>query len=267
MEEFYTNRDGRKLFVRREGEGETVLLIHGAMVDADFYQDLSKILSQRYQVITYDRRAYSRSEDCEDASLTSQVEDAAELLKAYGSGRAVVVGCSAGALIALKLAERYPELVRRTYIDEAPLIFFSDALNEEEKQWLSEMSELVDAGKVRKALMKFIIVFASMPDPHARILPPEMVDQQMKNGNVYIAREYPEQFRLREDFYDWEQLAQRDIVWLIGDTSKDLYAAKTTKAAATRLGQSVFCIGGGHNAARDLPEEFACFLCGHLQLH
>ncbi|MBO4368284.1 MAG: alpha/beta hydrolase [Clostridia bacterium] len=282
METYITTSDNVRLFCRVTGEGTPLLLIHGAMVDADFYLEIQQVLSKRMKVITYDRRGYTRSGYSADGFplngaeysflLERQAEDAAEVLRAFAYTDedpvpAYVLGCSAGALTALKLIEKYPELVRHIYIHETPLVIFKECMNPKEAQWLKDVYDTVLAGSVRQAIYKFIFGAAqAQHDPRAKALPMEVVDHQMQNGNIYLKEEFPEGYLMEEDFFDYRALPADRITGLAGDSSPDGYCVKATKALMEKLGGRMFYIPGKHNAARELPNEFAAALYGFIEL-
>ena len=73
------------------------------------------------RVITYDRRGYARSGGAPIRSLSTHSADAADLLESLRASPAVVVGTSSGAMIAVDLAVRRPDLVRALIEHEGPL--------------------------------------------------------------------------------------------------------------------------------------------------
>jgi pimeloyl-ACP methyl ester carboxylesterase len=67
-------------------------------------------LARDHRVIAYNRRGY-RGSGAETGRWTDHAEDAAALLRLLDASAATVVGHSAGAIVALELAIREPELV------------------------------------------------------------------------------------------------------------------------------------------------------------
>ena len=53
--------EGDDLYYEVRGEGQPLLMISGGGGDAGFFTFIADILSDEYKVITYDRRANSRS--------------------------------------------------------------------------------------------------------------------------------------------------------------------------------------------------------------
>ena len=104
------------------GDGEPMLVIHGAgggydqglMIASDFGKD--------YRVIAPSRFGYLKTPAPEDYSPAAQADAHTALLSFLGIGRAIVVAASAGAPSAIELALRHPQrvsalilLVPRTY--------------------------------------------------------------------------------------------------------------------------------------------------------
>jgi pimeloyl-ACP methyl ester carboxylesterase len=99
-----------ELHHRVAGEGPPILLIHGGGPDGDMWGAEFEDLAQDHRVIAYSRRGYPGSgEPIRDWERHS--EDAAGLLRDLAATPATVVGHSAGAIVALDLALRHPELV------------------------------------------------------------------------------------------------------------------------------------------------------------
>src|SRR6185369_16502629 len=99
--------NGTSLHYARLGSGPPLLLIHGTGGDGDAFAPVVAELAKTYTVITYDRRAFSRSKASPHPPLgylAAHAADAAALLKALGTTPAKILGWSAGGLVALALA-------------------------------------------------------------------------------------------------------------------------------------------------------------------
>jgi pimeloyl-ACP methyl ester carboxylesterase len=118
---------GAQLHYEVRGSGPLLLLICGGVYDADGYAGLAHHLTDRYTVLTYDRRGNSRSPlDGPPApqSIQAHGDDAHRLLSAVAADRgetAAVFGNSSGAIIAMELAARHPEQVHPAVAHEPPL--------------------------------------------------------------------------------------------------------------------------------------------------
>jgi pimeloyl-ACP methyl ester carboxylesterase len=135
---------GATLYYEVRGAGPVLLLICGGVYDAEGYRPLAEQLADRYTVITYDRRGNSRSPLSGEPGpqrIEEHADDARLLLETVVPGQAVdVFGNSSGAIIALDLAARYPELVRAVVAHEPPMF---DLLPDHER-W-RELTDRVDA--------------------------------------------------------------------------------------------------------------------------
>ena len=101
------------------GEGDRAfLLIHCGLGDRSFWDHVVPELARDGRVVTYDQRAFGKSPD--PAGSFSPAQDAVEVLDAAEVERAVVVGCSYGARVALETALEYPERVERLVLVSGP---------------------------------------------------------------------------------------------------------------------------------------------------
>lgn len=96
------------------GQGDPVLMINGLSAPAVGWLMQSRVLSDRFQVITFDNRGVGETDLPPDPVYTTaqMADDAAALLRHLKVRRAHVVGASMGGTIAQELALRHPGLVR-----------------------------------------------------------------------------------------------------------------------------------------------------------
>jgi pimeloyl-ACP methyl ester carboxylesterase len=109
----------------------TTLVVHGMASGAFASRALRAALAGRR--IAHDRRGYGGSGAPEPYAATTvqeQGEDAAALLAALGVRRARIIGIGFGALVALDLVVRRPELVDAAVLSDAPLYAFVPAATE-----------------------------------------------------------------------------------------------------------------------------------------
>jgi pimeloyl-ACP methyl ester carboxylesterase len=136
------------LYYEQVGEGVPILLIHPSGATASTWGNaLIKELSWTGRVITYDRRGYARSGGAPVRSMSVHTADAAGLLTDLRAHRAVVVGTSAGAAIALDLAVRRPDLVRAVVAHEFPWRFTHHLPTASQVKSLAEIGALVLRGR------------------------------------------------------------------------------------------------------------------------
>ncbi|MEJ2290051.1 MAG: alpha/beta hydrolase [Deinococcales bacterium] len=93
--------------------GEPVVLINGIFMNTATWEGLERALAPRYRVVRFDGRGQGESSKPEGPYTVDQhVGDLEALLDALGLGPVHLVGLSNGALTALELAGRRPELLR-----------------------------------------------------------------------------------------------------------------------------------------------------------
>ena len=114
---------GSDLYHEEVGEGEPILLIHPSGSTGSTWGPVVEELTRVGRVITYDRRGYARSGGEPVRKLSTHSADAAALLESLQAPPAVVVGTSSGAMIALDLAVRRPDLVHAVVEHEGPWRF------------------------------------------------------------------------------------------------------------------------------------------------
>ena len=115
--------DGCDLYYEEAGAGVPILLIHPSGATASTWGSAVDELARIGRVITYDRRGYARSGGAPVRKVSTHTADAAALLQSLGAQPAVVVGTSSGAMIAIDLAVRRPDLVRAVIEHEEPWRF------------------------------------------------------------------------------------------------------------------------------------------------
>jgi pimeloyl-ACP methyl ester carboxylesterase len=113
------NVNGVDLAYEVSGEGEPVLLIHGACI-ADALKPLGDRLDG-YQVIRYHRRGYGESSGEPPADVTVHAADARALLEHLGASPAHVIGHSYGGTTALQLGADDPACMRSLVLLEPAL--------------------------------------------------------------------------------------------------------------------------------------------------
>ena len=117
------NINGVQLFYELSGSGEIpVILVHGSWVSHHTWDAVLTRLQEMFRVLTYDLRGHSQSERPNgQGSIRDDVADLAALIEYLGLVPAWVVGNSAGASIALRLAAEHPKLLRGVVGHEPPL--------------------------------------------------------------------------------------------------------------------------------------------------
>ena len=107
------------------GKGIPVIFVHGGLDDYRMWSAQFEQLSQHYRVIAYSRRYNFPNNNPHmrrDHSAIIEAEDLAALIKRLKLGRVHIVGHSYGALTALFLAIKHPEMIRTLVLAEPPVL-------------------------------------------------------------------------------------------------------------------------------------------------
>mgnify|MGYP001210717309 CR=1 FL=1 len=111
---------GGRLFYRREGRGEPLLLVHGFGLDHRVWAPQWPALAAAFDVISVDLRGFGRS-SLPGAAPYAHHEDLHALLDALGVERTHLIGHSLGGGIAASFAVAYPQRAGRLVLS-APLL-------------------------------------------------------------------------------------------------------------------------------------------------
>jgi non-heme chloroperoxidase len=114
--------DGIKLYYVEAGLGAPVVFVHGSLSDYSYWQGQMGPFAQKYRVFAYSRRYNwpNQNPPRRGYSAALDAEDLARFIDSLNLAPAHVVGHSYGALTALFLASRHPQLVRTLTLAEPP---------------------------------------------------------------------------------------------------------------------------------------------------
>jgi pimeloyl-ACP methyl ester carboxylesterase len=109
---------GHLMYYVAEGTGRPVVLLHGGGDSGEHsFEQQIELLAQHHHIIAPDQVGQGHTPDVPGPlSYTHMMEDTVAVIRMLGSRSVDVVGFSDGGIIALMLAARYPQLVRRMAI-------------------------------------------------------------------------------------------------------------------------------------------------------
>src|SRR5512140_3026327 len=138
-------RDASDLKAIVEGQGPTVLLVHGTAADLNAWSIQRAALRSKLRIIAYDRRGIGQSPGpagVDVVEVAEHADDAASLLAMHApQERVVACGSSSGAVVVLELLRRYPERVRRALLIEPP-VPPSDEIPDDSAALVPQLDEL-----------------------------------------------------------------------------------------------------------------------------
>lgn len=107
-----------------EGEGHTVVLIHGLFGNLDNLGLLARDLRDDHQVLSVDLRNHGQSLHSDEHNYALMAEDVAALFDHLNLGDVTVIGHSMGGKVAMKLAEVAPNsMAKLVVMDMAPVAY------------------------------------------------------------------------------------------------------------------------------------------------
>lgn len=111
-------------------QGAAVVCIHGLTANHTCWASVADVLSPAYRLIAYDLRGRGESDKPDKGySLALHNEDLAGLLDHFGLKKAVLVGHSLGAHIALRFAALHPERVAKLVLVDGGLDVRAEVLD------------------------------------------------------------------------------------------------------------------------------------------
>ncbi len=252
---------GAQLFYEAEGSGPLLILIPGARGDGEVFRQVARPLAAQYQVVTYDRRGFSRSQldgpqDYEHR-LSTDADDVRRLIEHLTDKPATVFGSSSGAIVALEVLIHAPERVQTVVAHEPPaVLLLPDAAS-----WLAFFDGIYDTylkEGVPAAMHQFASgAFGSVDHQLMEHAMREHANEYTLSNITYWMehelRQYP---RVELDLAALAANTER-IVLAGGRDSHDQVAYQPNKVLAQKLGLAIVDFPGGHLGFVASPAEFA----------
>ncbi|MFJ9151326.1 alpha/beta fold hydrolase [Streptomyces sp. NPDC102270] len=154
MEKKTLSRDGTPIAYERTGHGPAVVLVSGAMSTGGTVAPLAVPLSERFDVLVYDRRGRGQSGDTLPYAVAREVEDLAALIEAAG-GEACLCGISSGGALVLEAAASGLP-VRRVAVYETPFADFLAGGAESNAEYTRSLDAALAEGRRGDAVELFL---------------------------------------------------------------------------------------------------------------
>ena len=126
----YAEVNGLEMYYEIHGTGEPLVVLHGAYMTIDAMGEVVPELAKTRQVIAVELQGHGRTADVDrPLSYEQMADDTAALLRHLGIEQADVFGFSMGGGVALQVAIRHPEVVRKLVVASAS--YTSDGMHPE----------------------------------------------------------------------------------------------------------------------------------------
>jgi 3-oxoadipate enol-lactonase len=234
------------------GDGPAVLLIHGWALDARVWVPLVEHLTTHFRVVSVDRRGSARSSAAPD--LVADAEDLVALLDYLSIRRAIVVGMSQGARVALNLfataEERFAGLVFDGPAPDARVLG-DDWPQDVDRIALAQTLATAGVSALRAAVASHPLMQLHNPEPSVhQLLANLLADYRGIDLQAQPAHEAPA--------IDLASLRALPCLLLSGELDTDLRrAASAAYTEALPQARSFVLRGAGHLACLDAPHDYA----------
>ena len=125
---WYSSSDGLRLYARdyssalnKNKKAKTILCMHGLTRNSADFEDICRVLADRYRLIVVDQRGRGLSEydpDSTNYNLLVYVQDMFLLLNRLGLSSVILMGTSMGGMMAMIMAAIKPEMVQAIIIND-----------------------------------------------------------------------------------------------------------------------------------------------------
>jgi len=246
--------NGVQIYYEESGSGpETIVFSHGLLMSGEMFSEQVKAFSKRYRCISFDHRGQARSEvTASGYDMDSLAADAAALIRELGAAPCHFAGLSMGGFVGMRLAIRYPELLRS-------LILMDTSADPEPEQNIGPYRRLAFIGRwfgfrpVIKPLMNIMFGQTFLADPAREGLRDHWKKHLMSLDKVGTSRAAHGVID-RDGVYDQLGRIETPTLILVGDEDVATVPAKAERMQqAIRGSQLVIIPGAGHSSSIEQP--------------
>lgn len=249
-----TEVNNTALYYERAGHGPAMLFVHGAFGDADVWADQARRFTDRYAVVRYDRRGYSRSGSGDaEIGYALHADDAIALMEALDLAPCLIVGSSSGAAIGVEVALRRGDLLRGVVLSEPPLFSLDpDAGRAAISEVAPRIEQAIAAGGPRAATDAFL----QLACPGLWAMSDEREKERYRaNAEAGLTDVWSP--ALEVEAADLAAVAVPALVVSGSDSNPALRSVAQRLADALPDARFIELEGSGHVTYREKPDEFA----------
>lgn len=258
-------RNGLTLHYHRTGGKKVAcLLLHGITDNGLCWSRVARDLEGDHDLVMPDARGHGRSSGVEHGfSIDLLAEDVAAVIRALSLDRPVLYGHSMGAITAVVVAARYPELVRAIGLEDPPLFSHAEGPSEQQqaqvREWLLDLRQLPHEERIRRGI-------AANPGWAMDELGP------WADAKAEVDLDVMGYFRVPAT-YPWQDTLPRiacPIMLVTGDPEQGAIVTPEVAREAEGIwqdGRLVHIAGAGHSIHRDRYDETMAAVRGFLAAH
>lgn len=246
--------DGVRLRWEVGGAGPLVVCLHGLGLTGNSFAALGRQLEDGYRILRLDQRGYGCSDDlAEVPELATFADDAAAVIEAEGTGGAHVLGNSFGALVALALARRRPELVR-SLILISPTLGRGGGSKSAGDAWRRARLQLQPAAHRARTI--------AAPDAPARVL--KQLEEELEQVRLRTHRAVVD-IIAATDALPWLTELSGPVLVVAGSDDRVTGLPVADRVAASMGGRLVVVPGAGHAPQLERPDLVASVVRAFLE--
>jgi pimeloyl-ACP methyl ester carboxylesterase len=258
--EHVTSKDGIPIAYKRSGEGQPLVLIHGAAADHTRWMPILPELEKHFTVYAVDRRGRGKSGDAEPYAIHREYEDVIAVVDSI-PGPVNLLGHSYGAICSLEASLRTSNL-RKLILYEPPIHTYIK--KNYPPDTLDRINSCLHNGQHEKALLIFlkeivgvpqheINMMRSLPNWSSRIATAHTIHREEESVRSYIFK--PQRF----------SHMHTPTVLLLGSDSPPLFKAAIETLKESIPNSRVVMMPGQQHAAMDTaPDLFLSEVIGFL---
>lgn len=253
--------NGIDMHIETQGAGDTLILIHGGLVDSRMWDDHLAPLAEHFHVVRYDLAGFGQSDP--HAAAFSYLDDLLLLMSSLNIEHAHLVGLSLGGMVALDFALEYPHRVKKLVLPAASVRGYD---YQDAQDWVQAYFSALAAG--RKAAVAF----------------------WLSHPLFATAKGYPKAYKrmkrmLYDNFNAWNPVSNKpEVIWpepetiqRLGDLraptlvmsgaadTADLRGCADILAATIPNVQRIDYPDAGHHFPMEIPAPFIADLIAFLQ--
>ncbi|MCS6837178.1 MAG: alpha/beta hydrolase [Anaerolineae bacterium] len=258
--------NGVELYYEEHGSGEeTVVLSHGLLWSCRMFDKQIEALKDTYRVIAYDHRGQGQSQiTAAGYDMDTLTEDAAALLLALKAAPCHFVGLSMGGFVGMRLAVRYPELLRslvliETTADEEP------RENVPKYKLLNFLGRWLGFGVVADRVMPIMFGKTFLSDPARAEERAYWRSRLIQNDRIGTTRAVLGVVNRPSFYHELDKIKTRTLI-LVGDEDVATVPAKSERMRAKLPNAQLHIIPqAGHSSSVEQPEAVNAALRAFLE--